>query len=88
MRQNACLSTNSRKAGSSRDHLFLSPDFHELWSSVMSICLFTEVMVAMGCISIGIGDRSSALLMSLMALQLMLVDQNPFWPCFNCIHKH
>ena len=22
---------------------FLSPDFHELWRSVMSICLFTEV---------------------------------------------
>ena len=27
------------------------------------------------------GDRFSALLMSLMALRLALVDQNPFWPC-------
>ena len=36
----------------------------------------------MGYISTGMGDRFSTLLMSLMALQLVLVDQNPFWPCF------
>ena len=38
------------EARASRDHFFglfiyffLSPDFHELWRSVMSICLLTEV---------------------------------------------
>ena len=31
----------------------------------------------------GMGDRLSALLMSLMALQLVLVDRNPFRPCYN-----
>ena len=30
----------------------------------------------------GMGDRFGALLLSLMALQLVLVDQNPFQPCF------
>ena len=40
------LSTNSSKAGTSRDHsfsCFLSPDFYELCRSVMSACLLTEV---------------------------------------------
>ena len=36
----------------------------------------------MGYVSTWMGDRFSALLVSLMALQLMLVDQNPFRPCF------
>ena len=39
-------STNSSKAHTSRDHFsffFLSLDFHELWPSVMTACLFTEV---------------------------------------------
>ena len=36
----------------------------------------------MGYISTGMGDRFSALIMSLMALQLALVDRNPFRPCF------
>ena len=27
----------------SRDHFFLSPDFHELWGSMMSICQLIEV---------------------------------------------
>ena len=34
------------EACTSRDHFFfffLSLDFHELWRSVMSICVFTEV---------------------------------------------
>ena len=66
----------------SRDHffhcLFLSPDFHELWHSVLSICLITEV----GCISTGMEDRLGVLLLSLMALRLTLVNQNPFHPCF------
>ena len=35
----------------------------------------------MGYISICMGDCLSALLVSLMALQLVLVDQNPFWFC-------
>ena len=29
------------------------------------------------------GDRFSALLVSLMALRLTLVDRNPFWPCLS-----
>ena len=37
----------SSKARASRNHfysfIFLSTDFHELWCSVVSICLFTEV---------------------------------------------
>ena len=37
------LITSSSKARISRDHIFLSPDFHELWHSVMSTCLITEV---------------------------------------------
>ena len=32
----------------------------------------------MGYVSTGMGDRFSALLVSLMPLQLVLVDQNPF----------
>ena len=36
----------------------------------------------MGYVSTWMGDRFSALLVSLMALLLMLVDQNLFWPCF------
>ena len=36
----------------------------------------------MGYISTWLGDPLSALLMSLMALQLALANQNPFWPCF------
>ena len=28
---------------SSRDHFFSSPDFHELWCSMMSTCLINEV---------------------------------------------
>ena len=38
------LSASLDGACGSTDHfLFLSPDFHELWCSVMSICLLTEV---------------------------------------------
>ena len=37
------LSASSSEAHTSRNHLFLSRDFHELWHSLMSICLFTEV---------------------------------------------
>ena len=36
----------------------------------------------MGFISTWMGDHFSALLMSLMALQLTLVDQNLLWPCY------
>ena len=59
------LSASSSKGRASRSQ-FLSPDFHELWHSVMSFCLFT---------------------VSVMALQLALVDQNPFqsW-FFSTIH--
>ena len=37
------LSTNSSEACTSRNHFFLSLDFHEWCCSVMSICLITEV---------------------------------------------
>ena len=37
----------------------------------------------MGYVSTGMGDHLSALLMSLIALRLALVDRNPFWPCFS-----
>ena len=33
------------------------------------------------------GDRFSALLVSLMTLQLMQVDRNPFGPCLSCFQK-
>ena len=39
----------------------------------------------MGYISTWMGDRTSELLMSLMTLQLALVDQNPFQPVFIII---
>ena len=38
-------------------------------------------------ISTGMDDHSSALLLSLMALQLTLIDRNPFRPCYICIHR-
>ena len=41
----------------------------------------------MGYVSSGMGDHFSALLVSLMALWLALVDQNPFWPCFVLINN-
>ena len=38
------LSIRSSEARASRGHVFfLSPDFYELWHSMMSLCLFTEV---------------------------------------------
>ena len=36
----------------------------------------------MGYLSTGMADRFGALLVSLMALWLALVDQNPFLPCY------
>ena len=35
----------------------------------------------MSYVSTEMGDRLSELLVSVMALWLTLVDQNPFWPC-------
>ena len=37
----------------------------------------------MGYISTGMGDCFGALLVSLMALRLALVYQNPFWPSLH-----
>ena len=51
--------------------------------TVLSIHLFTEVK---GYVSTGVGDCFSALLVSLMVLRLVLVDRNPFWLSFFCIH--
>ena len=56
------LSASSKEACT----FFLSPDFHELWHSVTSICLFTEA--AMGYISFGMGDHFGVLLVALMTL--------------------
>ena len=39
----------------------------------------------MGYVSTWMGDLLSALLVSLMALRLMQVDQNHFWPCYILI---
>ena len=39
----------------------------------------------MGYVSTGMGESFGALLVSMMALQLMLVDQNPFGPCYHTI---
>ena len=51
---------------------------------MMSTHLITEVkQAAMGYVSTRMGDCLSALLMSLMALQLPLVDRNPFQPFFR-----
>ena len=41
----------------------------------------------MGYVSTWIGDHLSALLVSLMALRLALVDRNPFTPCFPVMHQ-
>ena len=59
----------------------MSLDLHELWHSVMSACLFTEVK-RQWAVSTWIGDRFSALLVFLMALQLAPADRNPFHPCY------
>ena len=50
---------------------FWSPEFHELWYSVMSFGLFTEIKRQW---ATGMCDRFCALLVSQMALQLALVD--------------
>ena len=50
---------------------------------MVSICLFTEVKRQTDLVSTGMGDLFSALLQSLMALQLILVDHNPLLSCFN-----
>ena len=52
-------------------------------------CLFTEVkqQCATLVVSTGICDHFSALLVSLMALRLALVGQNPFWQCLFSIFK-
>ena len=53
------LSVSYRETHPSRDHsfsgFFLSPDIHESWSSVMSICLFTEVKQQLAMLVIGWG---------------------------------
>ena len=72
-----------REARASTQHLFfsfffLSPDFQELWCSVVSTCLSTEVKAAIGYINTGIGDHFIALLTSLMTLLLTLVHHNLF----------
>ena len=69
------LSMSSSKAWASGDHFlflfFLSPDFRGLWPSVMNICP----------LKLSSNVRVSALLVSLNALQLALVDRNPLQPC-------
>ena len=63
---------------------FWFPDFHGLWCSVMSICLSTKVkQQCMGYVSTVLGDHSRALLLSLVALMLTLLDRNSFQPCLT-----
>ena len=76
------LSTSSSEAHASRNLFFcLSSDFHELWCSLMSTCLFTEVKRQWATLVLG-WVTASVHYLCLMALQLALVDQNPFRPCF------
>ena len=53
----------------------MSPDFHENWLSGMSIRLFTEVKQQW---AMSVLVHFSVLLLSLMALQLTLIDRNIF----------
>ena len=60
--------------------------FDELWHSGVSASLISEVkqhlaMLVHGYVSTLMGDHLGALLISLMTLQLALVDRNPFWSC-------
>ena len=76
------LSASSSEAHTSMNHflkkIFL---FFLFISGLSSICLFTEVKAAVCNASTGMGDHFSALLVSLIALRLVLVDRNPFRPC-------
>ena len=50
------------------------PDFHELWSSDISVCLLTEVKRQWGYVSSGVGDHfTMKLRVLLISLQLELV---------------
>ena len=51
---------------------FLSLDLHELWCSMMSTCLITEVKWQWATLVLAWVTAS---------LRLALVDQNHFWPC-------
>ena len=53
---------------------FLSPDFHELWHSMMSTCLFTEVKWQWAMFSTA-GWLTASVHYSCLG---WLVDQNPF----------
>ena len=61
---------------------FESPDFHELWPSMMSICLFTEVKQQWATLVLGWVTASVHCSCLWWGLQLALVDENPFQPCF------
>ena len=74
---------SSIEVGTSCDlffNFFLWPDFRE-WCSKMSTCLFTEVKKQWAALVLWMGNRISAVLMSL-TLHLTLIDQNPLWSCF------
>ena len=64
---------SSSEAYASRNYFFVS--------SLMSICLSTEVKWQWAMLVLGT-TAVSELLLSLMVLQLVLVDRNPFWRCF------
>ena len=55
---------------------------------MISICLSVEVKRQWATLLLGLMTASGTLLLSLMALWLMLVDRNPFWPCFTFGEKH
>ena len=57
---------------------FLSPDFHELWCSMMNICLCTEIKRQWAMLVLGWVTAVVHYSYQLMALRLMLVDRNTF----------
>ena len=74
------LSASCSEAHASWDHiLFLSLDVHELWRSVRSVSSLRQQWATL---LLGWGTTSGALLISLMALWLALVDRNPMQCCY------
>ena len=79
------LSTSLDSAHTSRYHFLLSLDFYEFWSSVMSICLLTEVKQQFATFVLTWVTschqtfvNSSALLVSLIALHSRNGTKTPF----------
>ena len=86
------LSVSSSEAFTSRDHFFFlifkgffpPQDFHELWPGMMSTCLINEVKQTMGYICTLMGDRLSALVVSLMGFAAHASRPKPLLGLFLC----